>query len=387
MVAKGIKTMISLEQIEKWFSKAKEFGVFEELSKIPDLFANPRKFWKNYDGLTNGRKWLQFFTFSTVFTIMLWWGRFSETSFSYLGKALIAEIVVAITSIIIVYIGNVCVDRAQRSKVWKIAAYCCYVRFIILIPHMIALHFYVLSESFFYLALAIILVFIGEIYTYFVSAYVFQKGWRKVLLAFVVTLICVNAYDGLFLISGFQRSHNSIFDDIILEERFDLGKNLKGGYDIPTHVCSWEAIDKNWYLYSSPFDSIATSRETDDVAYMNEIKVDADSLTSITDRCRFEKNRHFFNMLLVQRRLIQLVHDNKTYKSNPIEKVEEVYKDSMLIDRIIFRRFSQEVDSLNTELVKFEIDQRSQYEAAMSVSNILVVFHPVHIIYNWNKDK
>ena len=43
-------------------------------------------------------------------------------------------------------------------------------------------------------------------------------------------------------------------------------------------------------------------------------------------------------------------------------------------------------NSVTTELVKFEIDQRSQYEAAMSVSNILVVFHPVHIIYNWKKD-
>ena len=92
-------------------------------------------------------------------------------------------------------------------------------------------------------------------------------------------------------------------------------------------------------------------------------------------------------MMLVQRKLIQFVHDNKTYKSNPIEKVEDIYKDSMLIDRILFRRFSQEVDSLNTELVKFEIDQHSQYESAMSVSKILVVLHPVYIIHNWLKDK
>lgn len=378
--------MVNLDQIEKWFSKAKEFGVFEELSKIPDLFVKPRKFWNNYDGLTNGRKWLQFFTFALVFTIILWWGRFSETSFTYLGKALIAEIIVAIASIIIVFLGNVIVDRSLRSKVWHFVAYCCYVRFIVLIPYMIALRFFVLCESYFYLALAIILAFIGEIYLYFVPAYVFQRGWKKITLAFVVTLICVNVYDGFFILSGFQRTHNGNFDDILTEERFDLGKNLKGGYDIPTHVCSWEGIDKNWYLYGSPFDSIATSRETDDAAYMKEIKEDADSLAIITERCRFEKNRDFFKMLLVQRRLIQIVHDNKTYKSNPIEKVEVVYKDSMLIDRIIFRRFSQEVDSLNTELVKFEIDQRSQYEAAMSVSNILVVFHPVHIIYNWKKD-
>ena len=103
--------MINIDQIEKWLTKAKELGVFEELSKIPDLFAKPRKFWNNYDGLTNGRKWLQFLTFSLVFTITLWWARFSETSFSYLGKALIAEIIVAITSILIVFLGNVIVDR------------------------------------------------------------------------------------------------------------------------------------------------------------------------------------------------------------------------------------------------------------------------------------
>ena len=55
--------MINIEQIEKWLSKAKDIGVFEELSKIPDLFINPRKFWNNFDGLTNSQKWLQFFYF------------------------------------------------------------------------------------------------------------------------------------------------------------------------------------------------------------------------------------------------------------------------------------------------------------------------------------
>ncbi len=379
--------MINIDQIEKWLSKAKDIGIFEELSKIPDLFINPRKFWNNYDGLTNSRKWLQFFTYASVFTIVLWWAMIRETSFSYLGKALIAEIIVAISSIVIVFLGNVIIEKSLKSKFWHFVAYCCYVRFLVLTPHVIALHFYVLSESYFYLALSIILVFIGEIFFYFVSAYVFQKGWKRTILAFLVMLICLNAYDGFFILTGFQRTHNNNFDDIILEERFYQGKNLKGGYDVPTHVCSWELIDKNWYLYSSPFDSIATNRETDDVAYMNEIKEDADSLTLITERCKFMKNRDFFKMMLVQRRLIQFVHDNKTYKSNPIEKVEEVYKDSMLIDRIIFRRFSQEVDSLNTELVKFEIDQHSQYESAMSVFNILVVFHPVYFIYNWFKDR
>lgn len=378
--------MINIEQIEKWLSKAKDIGVFEELSKIPDLFINPRKFWYNYDGLTNGRKWLQFFTFSLVFAFILWWAMFSEISFSYLGKALIAEIIVAISSIVIVFSGNVIIDKSLKSKFWHFVAYCCYVRFLVLIPHIIALHFFVLCESYFYLALGIILAFIGEIYLYFVSAYVFQKGWKRTILAFFVTLICLNVYDGFFILTGFQRTHNSNFDDIILEERFYQGKNLKGGYDIPTHVCSWESIDKNWYLYGSPFDSIATSREIEDVAYINEINEDADSLALITDRCKFTKNKNYFKMMLVQRKLIQFVHDNKTYRSNPIEKVEEVYKDSMLIDRIIFRRFSKEVDSLNTELVKFEINQHSQYESAMSVSNILVVFHPVYIIHNWYKD-
>lgn len=378
--------MINIEQIEKWLSKAKDIGVFEELSKIPDLFINPRKFWNNFDGLTNSQKWLQFFTFALVFTIILWWARFSETSFSYLGKALIAEIIVAISSIVIVFLGNVIIDKSLKSKFWHFVAYCCYVRFLIITPHIMALHFFVLSESYFYLALSIILLFIGEIYLYLVSAYVFQNGWKRTVLAFLVTLICLNAYDGFFILMGFQRTHNSNFDDVILEERFYQGKNLKGGYDIPTHVCSWESIDKNWYLYGSPFDSIATSREIEDVAYMNEIKEDADSLTLIIERCKYMKNREFFKMMLVQRKLIQYVHDNKTYKSNPIEKVEEIYKDTMLIDRIIFRRFSQEVDSLNTELVKFEIDQQSQYEAAMSVSNILVVFHPVYVIHNWHKN-
>ena len=378
--------MINIEHIEKWLSKAKEKGVFEELSKIPDLLINTRLFWNNYDGLTNGRKWLQFFTFSFVFIIILWWVMFRETSFSYLGKALITEIIVAISSIVIIFLGNIIIDKSLKSKFWHFVVYCCYVRFLVLTPHIMALHLFVLSESYFYLALSIILVFIGEIYLYFVSAYVFQKGWKRTVLAFLMTLICLNVYDGFFILTGFQRTYDSNFDDVILEERFYQGKNLKGGYDIPSHVCSWESIDKNWYLYSSPFDSIATKRETDDVTYMNEIKEDADSLALITERCKFAKNRDFFQMMLVQRQLIQFVHDNKMYKSNPIEKVEAIYKDSILIDRIIFRRFNQDVDSLNTKLVKFEIDQHSQYESAMSVSNILVVFHPVHIIHNWLKD-
>ena len=378
--------MINIDQIEKWFAKAKEFGVFEELLKIPDFLVRPRKFWDNYEGLTNGRKWLQFFTYSMVFTITLWWARLSESSLSFLGKALIAEIFVAITSIVIVFLGNVIIDRSLKSRVWTYVAYCCYVRFIVFILYLIAIHFYVLCESYFNLALAIILLFLGEVYMFFVSAYVFQKGWRKILLAFLATLICLNVYDGFFILTGFQRYHDSNFDDILEEERFNLGKNLRGGYDIPTHVCSWESSDKTWYLYSSPFDSVATRRDLDDVAYMNEIITDADTLADIIGRCRYEKNRYFFKMMLVQRRLIHSVHVNKTYKSNPIVKVSDVFKDSILVDRIICRQFCQEADSLNVELLKYEIDQDSQYEKAMKFSNILVVFHPVHIIYYWHKD-
>lgn len=375
------------DQIEKWYNKAKDIGIFEELSKIPDLIFNPRKFWENYEGLNTGKRWLQFFSYALVYCIMIWWARFHDSSISFLGKVLIAEIVVSITYIIIVFLGNVIVNRSLKVKFWQFVVYCCYVRFIVLLPHLICLHLYVLNESYFYLALAILTAFIAEIYLYFVSSYVFQRGWRKVLSAFIVTLLCLNIYDGIFILTGFQRSHNSNYDDIILEERFNLGKNLKGGYDIPTHVCSWEFGKKSWYLYSSPFDSIATSKEIEDTEFLKEIKEDADTLSVITERCKFEKNRQFFKMLLVQRRLIQFVHDNQIYKSNPIEKVEEIYKDSLLVDRIVFRRFSQDVDSLNQELVKFELDQHSQYENAMNVSNILVAFHPFHFIYNWNKEE
>ena len=113
--------MINIEQIEKWLSKAKNIGVFEELSKIPDLFINPRNFWNNFDGLTNSQKWLQFFTFALVFTIILWWARFSETSFSYLGKALIAEIIVAISSIVIVFLGNVIIVEIDQQSQYEAA--------------------------------------------------------------------------------------------------------------------------------------------------------------------------------------------------------------------------------------------------------------------------
>ena len=197
----------------------------------------------------------------------------------------------------------------------------------------------------------------------------------------MLTLLFLNIFDGIFAFSGFRAPHNENYDDILIEERFDLGQSLKSGYDIPSHVCTWESSGKTWYLYSNPLDSIASKKNQDDNKYFKDLKEDIDSLNGIINRCRYNSNKDFFRSLILLKKEILYVHEKQTYKTNPIIKVEEIYSDSILIDRILFRDYSNTIVLKNYELLEFEIDSKKQYEKATKTLNLFYILHPVLIIY------
>jgi len=373
----------AIETLEQTLKKAKEIGFFEKISQIPDFLFRPRKFWDEYETMTVTDKWQQFVCYALLFSITIWWASSDIATLSDIGKSIIGELVTVIVYIIIVYLGNVLVNHIISSRVTSIIAFCCYVKLIVLIPQIIFLKLFFLTESYLYFSFAVIFSIIAETYLLIVSCYAFQKSAKRFILACLLTILLINIYDSVCLITGLSAPHNPNFEDILSKERLDLSKSLKGGYDVPTYAVTQESNNKTWYLYSNPYDTIATRKVHDDNKYMSDLSEDIDSLNSIINRCKYDYNKKFFISLQLLDKNILHIHENQSFKNNPVIKITDlISNDTILIDRLFYRNYSDEVNSSNADLLEYVFYLHKQYETSMKPDNLLIVFHPVVLIYN-----
>lgn len=369
-----------IESIEHIWTKAKETGFFDNISKIYDLLFHPRKFWADYNTLSFSEKWFQFICYATVFALFVWWSHV-DLSVPEIGKIVIGELVSLVVLFIIIYFANVLVDHSLKEKIINVIVYCCYVKLIAAIPVIISIKLSHVTESYFYLALGFIFGFIIDLYLYFISAFVFQKGRKKVILAFLLTLVMVNIFDGLYIASGFRGSNHGDYDDFLFLERKEYKRSLKiDVYSIPFYVCNYESKDSVWYLYTSPFDSIARRIYIDDNKYMNDLQADKDSIDGIIKICKFDSNKDYFKTLSNLYKVILHTHEQKTYEYNPIVNSRYINNDT-----IIYRLFNTEANTLFRELALYEIDLKKQYETAIKTGYLSYAFHPFLFIQMWFK--
>ena len=336
------------EEIEHIWKKAKEYGFFDHILKINDFLFHPRKFWDNYNTLSNSEKVHQFICYSILFALVIWWSS-KDITYPEIVRILIAELVVYFFFIIIIYFANVIVDCSLKRKKVNVIIYCFYVKLIVSIPFIVFIKLYNITESYFYLAIGIIFGFFMEVYLFLISAYAFQKKSKKVLFAFLLTVLLVNLYDCFFIFTGINGPRNSHFDDIITVERYDFKKSLNDVYGLPILVCFTASNDSVWYTYiDRTNDEAATFR--DDNKYMSDLKEDIDSIDVIIKRCRYDSNRDYFKSLLCLKKKVLTAHEQKTYINNPIYSMSPLTDN----DTIYFKKYNDEVQTFNIQLmIKF----------------------------------
>lgn len=375
-----------LDSFEKFWTKAKELGMLKHIVAIPKLLADPRQFWKNYELLSAKEKSVQFITYGGLFALTVWICTYSDVSLVDIFRIIAMEMATMFVYIVTVYAANSIVNRKWEKGLFFIVL-CCYMKFVIVIPQLITLRAYYETETPMLMALFALIPLIGELLLLFYSAYVSQGGRRNVLMAIFLSVIFLNIYDSLFIVTGWNTPNNTNFENKIAKERFILGKVIKNAYDIPYCVASRDEGRIVWFLYSNPIDTVASVKFDDPEKYIATVKEDMDSLKAISGKCHFKTNEAFFEQLYALKRDIVYVYETQMYKSAPVIKQTDVMFDTVIVDRIIYQEFNRELQERNENLLDKELKQVEQYDEACSVNYIGALWHPCLYFYSFYTSK
>lgn len=371
--------MTGVNKVEELLNKAREWGVFRQIKKIPDMLLHPRLFWRDYDSMLIKDKLIQFVTYGTLFALIIWLAAPERLSVGELAKIVTMEIFSLFLYVIILSLANMIIKREWKDLGFFVV-FCCYTKFIFIIPQILALKGYVMTETPLLMGVAVLIPVLVELMMLIYPAFVWQNTSRKVVEAILLSILFLNVYDAFFVITELPHPHTSNYDNAIIKERFDLGKSIKNAYDIPTYVVSWEQYDNEWFLYSNPADTLASKKYEDTEKFFAVLEEDIDSLRVISGRCRFNSNKAFFDQMYSLKRAILYVYRTKAYRDSPIFKQTDVMVDSVIVNRIYYREFSKELKRRNDELAVQDIRDSEQFSKVTSISLLGALWHPVWFI-------
>lgn len=365
-----------LDKLESFGQKVKEWDVLGHIQRIKDMLLHPRHFWQEYDKMPIKDKLIQFVTYAALFALTIWLVVDESLSIADLAKITTMEVASLFVFVVILYIANSTVKKDWRGLLFYVV-FCCYVKFICLIPQLITFKAYYLSETPLLMGVAAFISVVAELIILIYPAYICQNSKKNILLAILISVLFLNIYDSFYIVTGFSRSTNSNFENVIARERYELGKSIKNAYDIPSFAVCSERNKDVWYLYSNPTDSVASLKFNDKARFFKDLTEDIDSLKSLSGRCRFKTNRNFFNEMYQLKKGILYVHETRLYENSPVCKQTDVMMDSVIVDRIYYREFNRVIEEENARLMKQEIKEVEQFEMAFSTYYIGALWHPV----------
>ena len=340
------------------------------------MLLHPRHFWQEYDKMPIKDKLIQFVTYAALFALTIWLVVDESLSIADLAKITTMEVASLFVFVVILYIANSTVKKDWRGLLFYVV-FCCYVKFICLIPQLITFKAYYLSETPLLMGVAAFISVVAELIILIYPAYICQNSKKNIFLAILISVLFLNIYDSFYIVTGFSRSTNSNFENVIARERYELGKSIKNAYDIPSFAVCSERNKDVWYLYSNPTDSVASLKFNDKARFFKDLTEDIDSLKSLSGRCRFKTNRNFFNEMYQLKKGILYVHETRLYENSPVCKQTDVMMDSVIVDRIYYREFNRVIEEENARLMKQEIKEVEQFEMAFSTYYIGALWHPV----------
>lgn len=365
-----------LDKLELLGQKVKKWDVLGHIRRIKDLLLHPRRFWQEYEKTPIKGKLIQFVAYAALFALTIWLVADDSLSFADLVKVIAMEVASLFVFVAILYLANSTVKKDWRGLLFYVV-FCCYVKFICIIPQLIAFKAYYQSEAPLLLGVAAFVSIAAELIIIIYPAYICQNSKKNIFLAILISVLLLNLYDSFYIITGFSRPSNPNYENVIARERYELGKSIKNAYDIPSFAVSSERNKDVWYLYSNPTDSVASLKFNDKGHFFEDLTEDIDSLKFLSGRCRFKTNRIFFDEMYQLKKGILYVHETKSYENAPVCKQTDIMIDSVIVDRIYYRKFNREIEEENASLMKQEIKEAEQYEMAISTFYIGALWHPV----------
>lgn len=362
--------MISFNELTKYTNAIKRWNIVQYIYQIRFFFFNPNKFWNYYAQLSTTEKVIQFLTYASLMVLSALICTENVSSFRECGDILIVELFSLFPFMSAVIIGLILASpRHINQLATRAFTISCYSKFLFGICEISFLRVYVLSESHFYLSLALLTTIAAEVYVIILSACLHTNNLKIKILHIVAILFALAVIDTVY-----TKFHNigssDNYTDLITSERFHLGQHIKNAYLIPAYVVNAHDYRQAHYLYSVPGDTVSSARDFTDEAFITELDEDLDSLQSITQAARFRTNRNFFQSMTMLKQKIKYIHDSKSYLQNdPIDIGAKSQNE--------IRYFNQSVIAENDSLCNSDFDMTEKYHKSLWPIYLRYLYRPV----------
>lgn len=377
--------IINLNEINKWILLIKQWNLLNHIFCLPIFYFHPSRFWESYKELSSKEKILQFFCYCAIFALIVWLCFIKNVENSELIKIVSIEILAIIPYFIIVSLATF----LSLKKVDFIICFvqCCYTKFLIVPFQIILLRFFIVTESYIFMSISILITFIAELFMLLLPIVNIQKSLRNISIYTISVFILLNLYDSIFIFSDMDFPKNKNIRDYITEERFTLGCSLNNAYLYPYIVCSSDKYKNNDYIYSTPNGSTTNGIQISKEVYMQELKQDLDTLRLIQDRCIFETNKEIFRSIYQAKMEILNTHKYNLFLNNSILKETIILsQDSIEIDKLQYRLFNEQISSYINKLYEEEIRLSEQYLSSLKIAQIGFLWHPLQwLVQHYHK--
>ena len=376
---------INFEEIGKLWNQAEKLGMISYIVKIWDLLFHPRKFWQEYCNLTRKEKTVQFGTYGILYALAIWLASFDNPTPVELAKLVPIQATLVVYYIIVVFLANVVVSRKKGGFGFSVVL-CCYIKFIFSIPQLLAIKAYYDTEYPLALAIAVIIPLIAELLCLGYAAVVWQRGQKRIIGAFVLSIVMMNFVDFVISLTGWEREYNEFSDNRIVEERNDLLKSLNGVYDMPLFVCYGDSGVADSYVVRDYYEPMGEAVEVEADKYNARVKEDMDSLRVMVRNCQFKTNREFFNELYTQKKHILNTNEASKKKDMSFMTGGRVWDlETMELRGKAYRKYEEMLKEGNFSLIRHAAGIMQKHHEAYSYSRIGFIWHPYLYYYDNNK--
>lgn len=358
-----------LSDVKELFSIIGEWNLTQHFTALKDFYFRPRRFWNKYNRLSSKNKTSQFLTYFAIFVcIILGFKGYTIANLFIL----LTQIVSLILIVAVLFIGFYIFKTNKDGRGENIVIYSCYCLFLLFPIRLIFGEAYEMTGDYHILFLQNIIHVILDLYLWFAPVFIFITNWKRRIFTIITILVALNIAE--FAIYPMRSNDKSFTNNYIVEERYELGKNIKNAYIIPYCVVTNKNNTNCFYLYSVPTDS--TAWKVDSEKYFEDLKKDMDLLATISEKCEYEENKLFFSRLFDIQRGIAYCHQNQKYSNIITKETVVADQNGIELDKYTYRLFNKEIIELNNKLLETDLRDAEAYELALSPLKVSMWIRP-----------
>ena len=371
---------IKADEFQKWLKIIETYQPFKFIKDIGYFYISPKKFWERWETYTPMERTIQGILYFAILSIVV----FAIGEEDYWGSLgiLLLNISASLPFLLCVII-SVMIIATQRTEetLLKEVLLCLYVYFLFMPFSFLSFRAYIETENYMFLALALSISIIAELYLMYVPIFVIENRILRrigyvLLMMILLTIsdICADKY-----IPVPNSTMPLVATDVITNERFELGKSIHNAYIMPKYTITTGSTRKTDFLFASPIDTtyIVEDEPSD---YFDILQQDIDTISALSERAHFRTNKEFLKSMYLLKKECLRVYVTQSYASEPLLKKTIICYEGQPVDSIEYRYYSEKCTDWNNELYKQDNKGSQTYWNVMGVLNLRCLYRP-YVLY------